>query len=57
MLAGLITSLLPFWHTHTLITLALRECNWFAYPLAAPAHLIDPRDLLLMISSRMQVPM
>jgi hypothetical protein len=40
-----------------LITLALRECNWFADPLAAPAHLIDPRDLLLIISGRMKVPM
>ncbi len=40
-----------------LITLALRECKWFQWPLAAPAHLIDPRDLLLMISARQQVPM
>src|ERR1700681_3697564 len=38
-----------------LITLALRAkgCEWFKWPLAAPAHLIDPRDLLLLISSRM----
>jgi len=40
-----------------LITLALRACNWFPFPLAAPAHLIDPRDLLLLISGRMQIPM
>jgi hypothetical protein len=40
-----------------LMTLGLRACNWFAYPLAAPAHLIDPRDLLLLISGRMRVPM
>jgi hypothetical protein len=40
-----------------LITLALRACGWFATPLAAPAHLIDPRDLLLLISGRMYVPM
>jgi hypothetical protein len=40
-----------------LITLALRACNWFQWPLAAPAHLIDPRDLLLIISSRQCVPM
>lgn len=38
------------------ITLALRKCLWFAHPVAAPAHLVDPRDLLLMISARMQVP-
>ena len=40
-----------------LIELALRTCSWFAYPLAAPAHLVDPRDLLLVISGRMRVPM
>jgi len=52
-------------HEHTLdhaicsalITLALRACEWFPFPLAAPAHLVDPRDLLLMISSRQHVPM
>jgi hypothetical protein len=40
-----------------LIALALRACNYFQWPLAAPAHLIDPRDLLLMLSRRMLVPM
>jgi hypothetical protein len=40
-----------------LITLALRACYYFEYPLAAPAHLIDPRDSLLMLSCRMHVPM
>lgn len=40
-----------------LMTLGLRACNWFASPLAAPAHLIDPRDLLLLISGRTTVPM
>jgi hypothetical protein len=39
-----------------LIALALRACDWFPAPLAAPAHLIDPRDLLLIISGRMTVP-
>lgn len=39
-----------------LMTLGLRACGWFATPVAAPAHLIDPRDLLLMISGRMLVP-
>lgn len=37
-------------------TLALRACGYFPWPLAAPAHLIDPRDLLLMISGKMAVP-
>lgn len=40
-----------------LVTLALRACGWFEAPLAAPAHLISPRDLLLIISGRMTVPM
>jgi hypothetical protein len=39
------------------MTLGLRAAKWFPYPLAAPAHLIDPRDLLLMLSGRMLVPM
>lgn len=37
--------------------LALRKCGWFAAPLAAPAHEISPRDLLLMISGRVKVNM
>ena len=40
-----------------LITLALRSCSWFAFPLAAPAHLVSPRDLLLILSGRVVVPM
>jgi hypothetical protein len=52
-------------HEHTLyhaicsafVALFLRACEWFQWPLAAPAHLIDPRDLLLVISGRMHVPM
>jgi hypothetical protein len=40
-----------------LIAMGLRSCKWFNWPLAAPAHLIDPRDLLLLISGRMLVPM
>ena len=52
-------------HEHTLNhaicsafwTLELRAGGWFKWPLAAPAHLIDPRDLLLIISGRMEVPM
>lgn len=39
-----------------LVTLALRQCNWFRWRLAAPAHLVDPRDLLLMLSTHMQIP-
>lgn len=51
-------------HEHTVNTaicsavsaLALRACGWFEHPLATPAHLISPRDLLLIISGRMEVP-
>ncbi len=41
-----------------LIALALRApgCEWFKFRLAAPAHLVDPRDLLLMLSTHMQIP-
>lgn len=40
-----------------LITNGLRVCKWYKWPLAAPFHLIDPRDLLLMISTVLEVPM
>lgn len=40
-----------------LVSLALRHCGWFASPLAAPAHLVSPRDLLLILSGRIVVPM
>jgi hypothetical protein len=36
-------------------TLALRGCGWFASPLAQPAHEISPRDLLLMLSGRVNI--
>lgn len=38
------------------VSLALRKCGFFKYPLAAPAHLISPRDLLLMFSTRINIP-
>lgn len=39
-------------------TLALRApgCEWLKWRLSAPAHLVDPRDLLLMLSTHMQIP-
>jgi len=37
--------------------LALRQCGWFAAPLVEPAHKITPRDLLLIISGRVDVKM
>jgi hypothetical protein len=52
-------------HEHTLnhaicsalITLAMRICSKWPFPLAVPAHLIDPRDSLLMMSVITRVPM
>lgn len=38
------------------MVLALRKCEFFRWPLAAPAHLISPRDLLLILSAQMEVP-
>lgn len=38
------------------ISLALRAAEWFPFRLSAAAHLIDPRDLLLMLSTHMQIP-
>ena len=39
-------------------TLALRApgCEWLSYRLSAPAHLVDPRDLLLVLSTHVQIP-
>jgi hypothetical protein len=53
------------WHEHTqyhaicsaFVTLWLRAAGWLAFPVTAPAHLIDPRDLLLGLSFRVHVPM
>ena len=38
------------------VSLALRASGWFRWRLAAPAHLVDPRDLLLIMSTHMQIP-
>jgi len=39
------------------VTLGLRAkgCEWFPMPLAVPAHQISPRDLLLVLSSHVQI--
>jgi hypothetical protein len=37
------------------MTQLLRACEWFAWPLAVPFHQISPRDLLLMLSSHIQI--
>ena len=37
------------------MTLALRKCGFLPWPLAVPAHLISPRDLLLTLSSQIEI--
>jgi hypothetical protein len=36
--------------------LGLRKCSWLQSPIATPAHLTSPRDLLMGLSFRTQVP-
>ena len=38
------------------MTLAVRACGALPYPLVVPAHQISPRDLLLTLSGRIDVP-
>lgn len=38
-----------------IMTLALRACHYFPMPLVVPAHHISPRDLLLILSSHVQI--
>ena len=53
----------PDFHTHLLdhvicsafMTAALRACNYFPMPLTVPFHHVTPRDLLLMLSSHVQI--
>jgi hypothetical protein len=40
-----------------LVAGGLRTCEWFPFALPAPWHLIDPRDLLLMIGVVVRIPM
>lgn len=39
-----------------MMSLALRACDYFRWPLACPAHLISPRDLFLMLSGMLEIP-
>jgi hypothetical protein len=38
------------------MVLGLRKCGWLKWPLTVPAHLISPRDLLLMLSGIIEIP-
>lgn len=54
----------PDFHTHlldhvicsALMTEGLRKANVFKWPLTVPFHHITPRDLMLMLSSHVEVP-
>lgn len=37
------------------MVLLLRAADWFRWPLAVPAHLVDPRDLLLGLSMIVEI--
>lgn len=60
---SIVDFLLPInWHQYNhvicsaFMALTLRKKSFFPYRLAVPAHMISPRDLLLTISGRMQIP-
>lgn len=60
---SIIDFLLPVnWHqqNHVIcsafMTLTLRKKLFFPWPIAVPAHMVSPRDLLAMISAKMHVP-
>jgi hypothetical protein len=51
------------WHEHqkfhaicsAKMLLLLRTCNWFKWPIVVPAHLVDPRDLMLILSTHVEI--
>jgi hypothetical protein len=36
--------------------LLLRACGYFPWPIVVPAHLVDPRDLFLILSTHVEIP-
>jgi len=38
-----------------LLLLRTKGCEYFRWPLTVPAHLVDPRDLMLILSSHVQI--
>lgn len=54
------------WHEHTkfraicsakmVLLLRTKGCEVFPWPLTVPAHLVDPRDLMLMLSAFVEIP-
>jgi hypothetical protein len=53
----------PAWNLHAFnhlicsaeMTAGLRHCGYFSWPLTVPFHHISPRDLLLILSSHLQI--
>lgn len=39
-----------------LLLLRARGCEYFPWPIVVPAHLVDPRDLMLMLSTHVEIP-
>jgi hypothetical protein len=35
--------------------LLLRSVSWFRYPITVPAHLVDPRDLMMILSTHVEI--
>jgi hypothetical protein len=54
------------WHEHQkfhaicsakmLLLLRTKGCEYFPWPLTVPAHLVDPRDLFLILSTHVEIP-
>lgn len=39
-----------------LLLLRTKGCEYFRWPVTVPAHLVDPRDLMLMLSTHVEIP-
>lgn len=39
-----------------LLLLRTKGCEYFRWPVTVPAHLVDPRDLLLILSTHVEIP-
>lgn len=51
------------WHEHqkfhaicsAKMLLLLRACDYFRWPIVVPAHLVDPRDLMMILSTHVEI--
>lgn len=52
------------WHAHlrnhaicsAKVLLGLRAANYFRWPITVPAHLVSPRDLMMILSTHVEIP-